>query len=328
MITPQKILVEEYRPHKLDDVIGQDHVIKRFKVYVATGNLPHLILSGPAGVGKTSASIALAKELFGKDYTNNFLEINASDERGIGVVRDKIKAYASVSSTSLDKDVGFKIVFLDEADALTNDAQSALRRIMEKYTSSCRFILTCNYSSKIIDPIQSRCAVYRFKRLQSKDVITRCKYIADQEKVKIDSESLEAIAYLTEGDCRKAVQLLDNSRLVLTPEHNVVTIQDIYETTSFIEPKMMIDILKNSLSGKFNTATTLIENLILDGLSAEDILTQLMKRAMELSLPHEKINVELVDIIGETHWRISEGQKDIIALKWMLARMVKLGSLI
>ncbi len=328
MITPHEILTEKYRPHKLDNIIGQDNIIKRLKVYVVTGNLPHLIFSGPPGVGKTTAGIALAKELYGNDYTSNFIEINASDERGIGVVRDRIKKYASVSAINSDKNVDFKIIFLDEADALTNDAQGALRRVIEKFTHSCRFILSCNYSSKIIDPIQSRCAVYRFKRLQSKDIISRCKYIADQEKIKIDSESLEAIAYLAEGDCRKAVQLLDNSKLTLTPEHDTVTIKDIYETTSFIEPKIMIDVLKNSLSGKFNSATILIENLILEGLSAEDILKQLMKRAMELSLPHEKINVELVDIIGEAHWRISEGESELIALKWMLAKMYKLGSLI
>lgn len=253
------------------------------------------------------------------------LLLHNSDERGIGVVRDRIKKYASVSSIG---DIDFKIIFLDEADALTNDAQSALRRIIERYTNSCRFILSCNYSSKVIEPIQSRMAVYRFKKIQSKDIIKQCKYIADQEKIKIDSESLEAIAYLAEGDCRRAVQLLDNARLVLTPEHNIVTIKDIYETTSFIEPKIMIDILKNALSGKFNSSSILMENLLLDGLSAEDITPQLIKRAMELNLPHEKFNVELVDIIGETHWRISQGEKESIALKWMIAKMAKLGSLI
>ncbi len=325
MITKHEILIEKYRPHKLDDIIGQDIIIKRLKVYVATKNLPHLIFSGGSGVGKTTSGIVLAKELYGVDYTSNFIEINASDERGIGVVRDRIKQYASVSSIG---DISFKIIFLDEADALTNDAQGALRRVIERYTNSCRFILSCNYSSKIIDPIKSRCAVYRFKKLQSKDVISRCKYIADQEKIKIDSESLEAIAYLSEGDCRRAVQLLDNSKLTLTPEHNTVTIKDIYETTSFIEPKVMIDILKNALSGKFKSASILVENLLLDGLSAEDIIPQLMKRAMELNLPHEKFNIELVDIIGETHWRISEGEKESITLKWMLAKMYKLGSII
>jgi len=295
-----------------------DITVKDLHHYIANGFIVH-------NSGKTTAATALAKELYRTDFSLNFLEINSSDERGIGVVRDRIKSYASVSSIG---DVPFKIIFLDEADALTSDAQGALRRTIEKYTNSCRFILSCNYSSKIIEPIQSRCAVYRFKRLQPNAVILRCKYIADQEKIKIDSESLEAIAYLAEGDCRKAVQLLDNSKLSLTPDHDTVSIKDIYETTSFIEPKIMIDILKNALSCKFLSSLTLMENLIMDGISAEDIVKQLMKRAMELHLPHEKINIELVDIIGETHWRISEGANELITFKQMIAKMVKLGSLI
>jgi len=147
------ILIEKYRPHNLSEVIGQDLIIKRLKKYVETKNMPHLLLSGSAGTGKTSTSIALAKELYEKGWQSNFMEINASDERGIDVIRNRVKDYAAVSSIG---NIPFKIIFLDEADALTNDAQGALRRTIEKYTSSCRFILSCNYSSKIIEPIKSR----------------------------------------------------------------------------------------------------------------------------------------------------------------------------
>ena len=317
------ILIEKYRPNKLDEVIGQDAIVKRLKSYVSSKNMPHLLLSGSPGVGKTASSIALAKEMYGDEWKLNFLEINASDERGIDVIRNKVKNYAAVSSIG---DVPFKIIFLDEADALTKDAQGALRRIMEQYTRSCRFILSCNYSSKIIEPLQSRTAVYRFRKLQSKDIILRCKYIADQEKVKIDSEALEAIAYITEGDCRKAIQLLDTARL--TTENNTITVKDIYEISSYIEPKLVIDIIKKALSKEFFASLTIIENLTMDGISAEDILKQLMTRSLELNLPDKRINVELVDIIGETDWRISEGANELIMFKWMISKMVKLGSLI
>ena len=320
---PEDILIEKYRPNKLDGIIGQDRVIRRLKVYVSIKNMPHLLFSGPQGTGKTASAIALAKELYGNEWQLNFLEINASDERGIDVIRNKVKDYAAVSSIG---DVPFKIIFLDESDALTKDAQGAMRRIMEKYAQSCRFVLSCNYSSKIIEPIQSRTAVYRFRKLQSKDIISRCKYITEQEKIKIDSEALEAIAYISEGDARKAIGILDTARL--TTENNTITVKDIYEISSYIEPKIIIDIIKKALSKEFFASLTIIENLTMDGISAEDILKQLMTRALELNVPDKRINVELVDIIGETDWRISEGASELIMFKWMIAKMVKLGSLI
>lgn len=320
---PDDILIEKYRPNTLNEVIGQDDIVKRLKKYVETKNMPHLLLSGSAGTGKTSASIALAKELYGNEWQLNFLELNASNTRGIDVIREEVKDYASVKSIG---NIPFKIILLDEADSLTKDAMSALRRTMEKYTKSCRFILSCNYSSKIIEPIQSRTAVYRFKKIQPKDIIERCKFIATQENIKIESEALEAIAYIAEGDCRKAVQILDTSKL--TSENNTITIKDIYQVSSYIEPKLISDIIKKALLKEFFSSVTLIENLIMDGLSADDILKQLMTRAMELNVPDKRIIVELVDIIGETDWRISEGANEIICFKQMIAKMVKLGSLI
>ena len=325
MTSPDDIFIEKYRPKKLNEIIGQEEIVKRLKQYVISKNMPHLLLSGGAGCGKTSSAIALAKELYGIEWSSNFLEINSSDENGIDVIRNKVKDYAAVASIG---NTSFKIVFLDEADALTKPAQSALRRTMEKYTASCRFILSCNYSSQIIEPIQSRCAVYRFKRIQPKAIIERCKYIAEQEKIKVDSEALEAIAYIAEGDARKAIQVLDTAKLTLTQENNTITIKDIYQVSSYIEPKLVTDIIKKALSKEFFASLTLIENLVMDGISADDILKQLMTRAMELNVPDKRIIVELVDIIGETDWRISEGAKEMTSLKQMIAKMVKLGSLI
>src|SRR5660397_34443 len=201
----EEIWIEKYRPKKLDDVVGQVEVIKRLKSYVQSRNLPHLLFSGPPGVGKTASAICVARELFGDDWLNNFTELNASDERGIDVVRTKIKNFARTAPLG---EAEFKIIFLDEADALTSDAQSALRRTMEKYTSSCRFILSCNYSSKIIEPIQSRCAVFRFRQLKEKDIKLYLTRIAKSEKIDLSDDAADALVHVAAGDMRKAVNSL------------------------------------------------------------------------------------------------------------------------
>jgi len=325
MITPPEnyeILIEKYRPKKFDDIIGQDKVVKRLKRYVASKNLPNLLFTGPAGVGKTTSALTLAKELYGKSYADNFKEINASDERGINVVRGIVKSYAEAQSIG---DIKFKIIFLDEADALTNDAQSALRRTMEKYTASCRFVLSCNYQSKLIEPIQSRCSVFRFKKIPSQLIIDQCKYVCDQEKISIDNQALEAISYLAEGDCRKAINFIDTSLTTKQDDSKSITIEDIYEISSYIEPKSIIDIIKKALSREFFVSKLLLDNLLLDGISAEDILKQMTTRVMEMNI-EPKMIIDIVCIIGETHWRISEGENESIAFHHMIANLVKLGS--
>src|SRR5512136_2909571 len=201
----QDVWVEKYRPKKLSDVIGQKSIVERLSDYVKTRSMPHMLFAGPAGSGKTTCAIALARELYGDGWRNSLIELNASDERGIDIVRGKIKDFARAASI-----VGadFKIIFLDEADALTSDAQAALRRTMEKFTQTCRFILSCNYSSKIIEPIQSRCAVFRFRPLKAEDVKKYLGDIAQAEKVKLTEDGLEALVYIASGDMRKAINAL------------------------------------------------------------------------------------------------------------------------
>ncbi|PIO01478.1 Replication factor C small subunit, partial [Candidatus Pacearchaeota archaeon CG09_land_8_20_14_0_10_30_9] len=171
------IWTEKYRPKNFDEVVGQDGIIKRIKALTNSLNIPHLLFAGPAGTGKSTLALIVVKELFGENWRENYLELNASDERGINIVREKVKNFARTKSLG---NVSFKVIFLDEADALTPEAQQALRRTMENYSATCRFILSCNYSSKIIDPIQSRCAIFRFKLLEKKDVDKYLKRIVEK----------------------------------------------------------------------------------------------------------------------------------------------------
>src|SRR3989344_5289837 len=172
------IWTEKYRPATFADIKGQKEIVEKIKAFVESKNMPHLLFSGPAGVGKTTLSLVIARELFGENWRENTLELNASDERGIDVVRVKVKDFARTKAIG---DVPFKLIYLDESDALTREAQQALRRTMENYTKTCRFILSCNYSSKILDPIQSRCAVFRFKPLNKEEIFTVIDKIAKEE---------------------------------------------------------------------------------------------------------------------------------------------------
>src|SRR3989338_9072725 len=180
------IWIEKYRPGTFTEIKGQDDIKKKVQAFIKQGNMPHLMFSGPAGTGKSTMAIVVAKKMFGENWRQNFLELNASDERGIDVVRHKVKDFARTRALG---NVPFKIIFLDESDALTKEAQQALRRTMENYTHTCRFILAANYSSKIIDPIQSRCAVFRFKPLDKKEIFAIVDRIAKEEKLHVDEKA-------------------------------------------------------------------------------------------------------------------------------------------
>jgi len=199
------IWTEKYRPKKFEEVVGQQEIIKRVKSLVQALNIPHLLLAGHAGTGKSTLALIVVKELFGEKWKENYLELNASDERGIDVVRQKVKDFARTKAL---ENIPFKVIFLDEADALTREAQQALRRTMENYSNTCRFILSCNYSSRIIDPIQSRCVIFRFKLLEKKDIMSVIKKIAESEKLKLTDDAYETLYEASEGDCRRAINLL------------------------------------------------------------------------------------------------------------------------
>ncbi len=314
----EEIWIEKYRPFKLDDVVGQKETVERLRSYIRTRNLPHLLFSGPPGVGKTATSVSIARELFGDSWRENFTELNASDERGIDVVRTKIKNFAKTTPIG---GADFKIIFLDEADALTSDAQSALRRTMERYTNNCRFILSCNYSSKIIEPIQSRCAVYRFRPLSDEAVAERVRFVAENENLDIADDGVDAIKYVAQGDMRKAINALQAAALIADTIHQ----EAIYKITATARPEQVRDLIMIALGGNFGAARKHLDSLLLEqGLSGEDVVGQIYRAMFEVDIP-EKMMVEMIDVIGEIDFRLTEGANERIQLESLLAHFALSG---
>ena len=310
------IWIEKYRPQKLDDIVGQDEIVERLSSYVKSGNLPHLLFTGSAGVGKTTAAVTLAREFFKDSWQMNFRELNASDERGIDVVRNQIKQFARTTPLG---DAKFKILFLDEADALTTDAQAALRRTMESFAQTCRFILSCNYSSKIIDPIQSRCAIYRFKPLGEAAVKEEVRRIAKKEGLSITKEAMDAIVYIAQGDMRKAINALQGAAII----SDKIDDKMVYAITSTARPDEIDDLLKRSLGGDFDGAESLLAYLLHDrGIAPNELINQCYRAIVKMNLDRG-LKVELIDHLGETDFRLSEGANSDIQMEAMIARFIK-----
>jgi replication factor C small subunit len=308
----QDVWVEKYRPKKLSEVIGQKAIVERLSAYVKTRSMPHMLFAGPAGSGKTTCAIALARELYGEQWRDCLIELNASDERGIDIVRGKLKDFARAASIG---GADFKIIFLDEADSLTGDAQAALRRTMERYTQTCRFILSCNYSSKIIEPIQSRCAVFRFRPLGISDVKASLTRVAEAEHVIVTEDGLDAICELAAGDLRKATNVLQ----VAASLGRKVDQDIVFESTESIRPSEIQELLKTALSGNFSAARSKLDEIIVrHGLSGEDIVQGIHRAVFDLPVT-EEAKIRLIDRVGEAEFRMVSGASDRIQLEALLA---------
>jgi len=306
--------VEKYRPQRFSEVIGQEAIVERVKGFVVSKNMPHLLFAGPPGTGKTTLALVIARELYGEHWRQNFLELNASDERGIDIIRTKVKDFARTKPLG---NVPFKIIYLDEADALTREAQQALRRTMELYTATCRFILACNYSSKIIEPIQSRCAVFRFKPLGTDAIKKLISHIAKEEGLNVEDDAINALIDISQGDSRKIINTLQSSAAL----SKTITAELVYQVASLARPKDVEAILTTALKGSFLEARKKLLTVMLDyGLSGVDMASLFHKALLNLNID-EQARAKLLALLAEAEFRMVEGSDEYLQLEAFLAAL-------
>ncbi|MCC6023120.1 MAG: replication factor C small subunit [Thaumarchaeota archaeon] len=308
--------VEKYRPRSLDEIVNQEEVVSSLKNILQTKAVPHMLFAGPPGVGKTATAHAFARDLFGPNYIENgyFLEINASDERGIQTIREKVKMFARQIPMG---EYSFKILFLDESDQLTDDAQHAFRRVMEQFSVTCRFILAANYSNRIIEPIQSRCAVFRFKPLSKIHIIQYLKRIADNEGLEVDDQAYEVIYDFSEGDMRKAINILQACASI----SKRIEEKTVYEVMGYVSRGEVRRILELALSGKFTDARDEVRRLLyVQGIMPSDLVSAIYRELFYIDLDEDD-KLELLDLLGEVDYRVSEGATPEVQLMAFLARL-------
>jgi len=309
---------EKYRPQSLDQMINQKEIVERLNSFVEVKNVPHCIFAGPPGTGKTTAALCLAHDLYGKVYREHLLELNASDERGINVVRETVKTFARTRSIG---EIPFKIMILDEADNMTSDAQQALRRTMERFTETCRFILIANYSGKIIEPIQSRCAPFRFSYLSREDHDRYLRQIIQQENVKILDEAFDAIFEVSEGDLRRATNTLQAAASL----GRVIDAETVYSVIGRASPADVREMITLAMKGDFIGARQRLREMILKyGVAGSDIIKQIHIEIFRSGLP-DQWKVKLAEAIGEIDFRLVQGADEEVQLSALLARLTEAG---
>ena len=309
--------VERHRPRSVSDMKGQATIVDRLKAYASQRDFPHLFFAGPPGTGKTTAALALARDVFEDPgiYSRNLLEMNASDERGLQSVRTKVKEFARMAP---DQKTPFKLIFLDEADALTADAQGALRRIMEQYAGTCRFILSCNYSSKIIEPIQSRCAVFRFRPLAEDQILEMILEVADLEGLDMDEDGAAAVVHVALGDLRRAITALQ----VAASLSKSITRSLVYETTATAPPEELHSYLRSCQQDGFQPSRRKM-NAIIDrfGLAGTDIVNQLHRSLSDAAFMTEREKLSVTEAMAEADYRLVEGGGESLQLDALTARI-------
>ncbi|XP_051925029.1 replication factor C subunit 5 [Hippocampus zosterae] len=305
--------VEKYRPQKLDDLISHKDILTTIQKFISEDRLPHLLFYGPPGTGKTTTILACAKQLYkGKEFNSMVLELNASDDRGINVVRGPVLSFAS-TRTIFKK--GFKLVILDEADAMTQDAQNALRRVMEKYTENTRFCLICNYLSKIIPALQSRCTRFRFGPLLPDQMIPRLQHVVQQESIDITPDGMKALVTLSSGDMRRSLNILQSTSMA----YGRVSEDTVYTCTGQPLRSDIANILDWSLNKDFSTAyKQILELKTLKGLALQDILTQVHLLIHRVDFP-PSVRMNLLIKLADVEHRLASGTNEKIQLSSMVA---------
>jgi len=310
---------EKYRPQTLDDVVNLRDVIRSLKAFLRTPEtMPHLLFAGMPGTGKTTVALCIARQLLGSSWRSFTLELNASDERGITMVRERVKSFARYGRRGL-ADIPYAIIILDESDQMTATAQTALRRIMETSSRFCRFILICNYSSKIIEPIQSRCAIFRFSPLQREDMVKYLMYITEKENLDLSNDAADLIAEFSEGDLRRAINILQTSATY--EEGASINGKTVLRVVGQANPKQVQVMLSKALDGKFMEARDMLYDLMTTySLSGVDIIRQIHKELYKLSYLSHEDQAELARIVGEYDFRLSQGANEDIQLSALLAQ--------
>jgi replication factor C small subunit len=309
---------EKYRPKSLNKIINQKEIVDRLKSFAKAKNIPHCIFAGPPGTGKTTAALCLARDLYGKGYREHLMELNASDERGIKIVRETVKTFARTRSIG---EIPFKILILDEADNMTSDAQQALRRTMERFTETCRFIMIANYSGKIIEPLQSRCAPFRFSYMSQEDQDRYLRNIIEKEDIKILDEGYDAIFEVSEGDLRKATNTLQAAASM----GKVIDTETVYSVIGRANPADVNEMIKTAMKGDFLGARKQLREMILKyGVAGSDIIKQIHTEIFRSMLP-DSWKVTLSEAIGEIDFRLVQGADVEVQLSALLARMTEAG---
>ena len=315
--------VEKYRPKTLDEVVGLKDIIESLKAFMKNPKtMPHLMLAGVPGTGKTTIALAIAHELYGQKWRNFTLELNASDERGIDTVRDRVKDFSRYSRSGFG-DIPFALIILDECDQMTGPAQTALRRIMETSSRTSRFILICNQSSKIIEPIQSRCAIFRFSRLDKQAMKEQLQYIARKEKVDLKPEAAERIVEFSEGDLRHAINALQTASAYKEGCVDEKTVSLVIGEASPMQVQKMI---RKALYGDFTEARKVMYEIMGNfGFSGNEIIRQIQREIYKMSDLTPEQKADLSSIIGEYDYRHTQGANSDIQLSALLAQFGKFG---
>lgn len=309
---------EKYRPKKLKEVVDQKEIIKGISNLIKSPDIPHMLFAGPAGVGKTTTALCIAMQLLGEEWRKNTLELNASDERGIKMVRERVKEFAASIKLADDKEFGKpKIIILDEADEMTSEAQTALRRIIEDSARTTRFIIICNYLSQIIEPIQSRCVVFRFRRLPKEDVIDHLKMICEQQKVKYEEKALAQIYEATGGDLRHSINIMQAAAGM-----GLVSVASVTAAIGISGRARVGEVLRLAMSGKFNDSRAkLLELTQVYGMSEGDFMKYANEEAYDMRIEKPE---EFAALMAEYDYRLTAGAHPEIQLSALLAQLGKL----
>lgn len=306
--------IEKYRPTKFDEIVGNADTVSRLGVFASQGNAPNIIIAGPPGVGKTTTILCLARILLGENFRQAVLELNASNERGIDVVRNKIKMFAQQKVTLPPG--RHKIVILDEADSMTDGAQQALRRTMEIYSNTTRFALACNTSEKIIEPIQSRCAMLRFTKLTDAQILAKLIEVCQREQLTYDEDGLEAIVFTSQGDMRQGLNNLQST----ANGFGHISGENVFKVCDEPHPMLIQDMLQHCTKGDLHRAYKILAKLWRLGYAAEDVIGNIFRVCKRMNM-NERMKLYFIREIGDTHMRIVDGLNSLLQMSALLARL-------